>query len=582
MNTLDTQKTNRISEVLRKTFNYCGYSQDKADNIIYNLLINLHEDENGYDTRDKLNKAFQRSYLTFCAAGEIINTFNWRLSPQGREYWEELHLEVLSFEESYERTTKHEWKQIAYGEDTSAFYSEEGKTLTQWIATFEQPISSQLMYRFIELRNKNNGYDKEVHLEYCDESLYNYISEIKSSLNLSSSVQGSNYWNHVFAKYEALRYFLAEKREEERTERIRQEREAERLREEANRVTFSDSFRKMLRDIMNSSRVAEILLNNQYHSRDFGNYITMRGELASYLPNGREHKVNDFGRWARDGRQDSKVGKLAKKLINEKGLQYLTDSDFEKFTNVVKSYISVIGDEDGEGKKLEFKVVSGEDIRTYYHEDNYSKILGTDTNLWGSCMRYESCQSYLNIYVKNSSVCSMLVALDTNGKVLGRALLWVSTDGAKLMDTIYAAESLQSAFKKYANDNEYWYKSSQSCHHETFDMFNGEENNKYETISVKLERGDFARYPYLDTMKYLDGTTLTNEEDSDYKKLVSTDGLYEGAGQVYSEWHEDSIDEDDAVYLDYHRPNGRHLESYVLVGECVGTRSGWRFSRGMS
>jgi len=187
-------------------------------------------------------------------------------------------------------------------------------------------------------------------------------------------------------------------------------------------------------------------------------------------------------------------------------------------------------------------------------------------------MRYDSCQKYLDLYTKNPEVCSLLIALDCEGLVLGRALLWVSTEGRKLMDTIYSHESLFQAFKGWAMDNDYYYKSSQSCHHESYDMFNGSTHDKSNIVSVRLKHDEYDYYPYLDTMKYLDGYILNNEEGD--MKLTNTDGTYEGNDGVYSEWSDEYIDEEDAIHLEYTRPNGRRINSYVRYCDCVSDANG--------
>ena len=236
-------------------------------------------------------------------------------------------------------------------------------------------------------------------------------------------------------------------------------------------LTYSTSMRTMLMSMRHDCKVANALLRDNLTHTTFANYITMRGEMCSYLPNGREHVINENGKWARNGRQDIKVAKMAKNLLTELAISRnnIEATDFEKFSNLVKSYISVIGDEDGDGKKITFEVVNGRKIYDAYLETNYSKILGTDTNLFNSCMRYDSCQNYLDIYVDNIDVVSLLVANDCNGKVLGRAILWTMHDGKKAMDTIYAHDSLTASFIQWAHDNNYYYKSRQSCHHEDFD-----------------------------------------------------------------------------------------------------------------
>lgn len=65
-----------------------------------------------------------------------------------------------------------------------------------------------------------------------------------------------------------------------------------------------------------------------------------------------------------------------------------------------------------------FEVVSEEDIRYWYLEDNYAYKTG---QLGQSCMRYEECQPYMDLYVENPEVCSLLI-LKFDNKLLGRAI----------------------------------------------------------------------------------------------------------------------------------------------------------------
>jgi hypothetical protein len=347
-------------------------------------------------------------------------------------------------------------------------------------------------------------------------------------------------------------------------------------------LTFSSSMRIMLISMRHDCKIAHALLRDNQTHTCFANYITMRGEMCSYLPNGREHIVNENGKWARNGRQDMKVAKMAKNLLTELAISRnnIEATDFEKFSNLVKSYISVIGDEDGEGKKITFDVVNGDKILGAYLETNYSKILGTDTNLFNSCMRYDSCQDYLSIYVDNTDVVSLLVANDSNGKVLGRAILWVMHDGKKAMDTIYAHDSLTPSFIQWANDNNYFYKSRQSCHHNDFDR-HLTDGHIY-LPCVVLKHFDYSEFPYMDTLSILEGNQLRSEHNTnEYKILKSTDGGYEDCDtNVHDIFNGCDIDEDDARYLDYVRPNGTHIEGYVHVDDCIDiAHGGWVLTR---
>ena len=256
------------------------------------------------------------------------------------------------------------------------------KKVIQWFSLLPEPLKSQAF--------ENAMSQQQIDIFNVEVScMYNAIDR---SMIWDNTPQRSDYWLKVTEQWD----------EDTNTLRIP--------------LTFSSSMRTMLLSMRHDCKVANALLRDSQTHTTFANYITMRGEMCSYLPNGREHTLNENGKWARNGRQDMKVGKMAKNLLTELAIinNDIQATDLEKFSNLVKSYISVIGDEDGEGKKITLEVVNGRKIYDAYLEANYSKILGTDTNLFNSCMRYDSCQDYLDIYVDNVEVVSMLVANDSN------------------------------------------------------------------------------------------------------------------------------------------------------------------------
>ena len=107
---------------------------------------------------------------------------------------------------------------------------------------------------------------------------------------------------------------------------------------------------------------------------------------------------------------------------------HATASIIKKFNNAVKSK--------RENIFKDFKIVKDEDIRKYYLYESYESDNHT---LGGSCMRYEKCQKYLDIYVKNPEVCQLLILKsdDDKDKIKGRALIWKLTNGEYYMDRIY-------------------------------------------------------------------------------------------------------------------------------------------------
>jgi len=290
----------------------------------------------------------------------------------------------------------------------------------------------------------------------------------------------------------------------------------------------------------------------------------MRGNMVSYLPAGKEHRVNDEGRWIRDGRQEGKPARIVRKLFPEYLWEDLCfqDVDLEKFTNVIRSYTAANGDgEGGDTDRITMWVCNGELISLYYNENVLSEHAGG--NLTGSCMISRD-SSYFDIYRYNPHCVSMVVALDNEHKLLGRALVWKNTSG-RFMDTIYAKDDVRPMFIKFAKENDMYYKSSQSCHHNVFDM-KGDERVSDMYINVKLTEWYHDEYPYLDTMMYLldDGTLTNREPDDDHKKLRCTDGSYEESS-IYTDdcVTGERIREDEATYIDY-RFEGRWYSGYTI------------------
>lgn len=98
-----------------------------------------------------------------------------------------------------------------------------------------------------------------------------------------------------------------------------------------------------------------------------------------------------------------------------------------------------------------FKIVTGDDIVKYYDQDNYFKTTG---DLGTSCMRYENTLYRIEFYAKNSNVSLLIFTPEGVDCVMGRALIWTTVDGEKVMDRIYTCNSVMvSLFHKYAKEN---------------------------------------------------------------------------------------------------------------------------------
>jgi len=214
-----------------------------------------------------------------------------------------------------------------------------------------------------------------------------------------------------------------------------------------------------------------------------------------------------------------KIGKLVTALFTKAGVDF-KPTDIEDFVNKYKSEVKQMRD-----KFDSFDIVKGEEIRKAYLMNSY---LNQSGSLGNSCMRYDNCQKFLDIYVKNPEVCSLVVLLEEEKKVAGRALLWTDSKGRKIMDRIYTNNSAnEQLFVDFAKANGFWFKQRQDMHADT--AFIGPDGQRIESgFVIELSmKGEYDYYPYMDTMKYFsrDGGYLTNDGKMQYNyELEDTNG----------------------------------------------------------
>ena len=229
---------------------------------------------------------------------------------------------------------------------------------------------------------------------------------------------------------------------------------------------------------------------------------------------------------------DIKIGRFVRRLLDKAGIKDISDKDIEDFVNQFKAKVQVRKD-----ALSRFKIVNGEDIRKWYHEDNYAKK-STGT-LGGSCMRHDGCQKYFDIYVQNPEQVSLIVLMDENieDKICGRAILWKgnikeddSKEGVRFMDRIYTINSAdETLFQEFAIKSGFYYKERQDNDEDMVIMFNNEpvggkiNDNIFE---VSLSKGGRYKYwPYMDTLKFYSiSGTISNENDDYDFRLEDTDG----------------------------------------------------------
>jgi hypothetical protein len=193
--------------------------------------------------------------------------------------------------------------------------------------------------------------------------------------------------------------------------------------------------------------------------------------------------------WKASGRQAVAVGKFINKLFDD-----FSDVSIARFVNAYKAEIAATQIFN------RFKIVRGQDIRQYYSERTYA---GKEGTLGGSCMRYDNCQPFFDIYCENPEKIGLIILTNFDNKLIGRALLWgplrKPTDKI-FMDRIYTIkQSDEELFKKFAIENDWLFKYAQQAHDVSY-IEGGQRINK--SMAVPLKPKQYRYYPYMDTMKY--------------------------------------------------------------------------------
>lgn len=178
---------------------------------------------------------------------------------------------------------------------------------------------------------------------------------------------------------------------------------------------------------------------------------------------------------------DLKLGRflnsLSKQVVDKLNLEPLFDNKtIEKIHNDYLSY------QTGDYIKVEY--LMGKDILEGYKKDNYHII---KSSLGSSCMTDKL--DYLNLYTNNPDKVQM-ISIKTFGKVVGRALLWTTDCGKKLMDKMYICDEwVGSKFDEIRSENNY----------DTWSDYGNSDN----ILSISVNTDGIERWPYLDTFQFL-------------------------------------------------------------------------------
>lgn len=290
---------------------------------------------------------------------------------------------------------------------------------------------------------------------------------------------------------------------------------------------YSSSFKKILNSI--NTRVSKELLKlmNSDATFKFSYVKELDLEYVSVLPVNKALRIdgvtdNDLTNpsdnsplWGEKFRTPMKLGGFINSVI------VASNVEVADFVNKYRAYL--------DSKNYTLKLVKGEEIRYWYHVKNYYNptpdivdrddlpegALDPRTTLMKSCLKQAEKQPFFDIYCKNVDQISLLIMTDKNNKLRARAIVWHDcfvadnpenpTRGVLLDRIYYTSESDVDIFINYAKERGWFYKPTQAKEVYSFIM-NGAICNRSITTRLKVH-GEFAYYPYIDTMCYYTPST---------------------------------------------------------------------------
>lgn len=285
-------------------------------------------------------------------------------------------------------------------------------------------------------------------------------------------------------------------------------------------IVMSDELQHRIKSVISGEKeefkeIFEELFNLELdsQSKEYRNYFGIARDNHNMISFLDTKKINDLAYsyyWNPDKRIMSTAGKVVRKLLPN-----VNDKDLERFVQLYtfqnKQCYECID-------TSIVKIVKGEDIRKYYLESNYSNYDiqkdGNNSKIFESCMRYGSCQDYLDIYVMNENQVSLAVILTSTNRVKSRCILW-HKDDITYYDRIYAINNevnllMQNCLEKLGYIN----ISQKNIIKPSF--------NRGITIRLDYGEHDLDYFPYADTMFNLDGRNISNYGESNMQETNGT------------------------------------------------------------
>ncbi len=178
------------------------------------------------------------------------------------------------------------------------------------------------------------------------------------------------------------------------------------------------------------------------------------------------------------------IGRLVSSIFKDNGIP-LSQRQLEDFIDRYKATW------EERFSEVDIRIVSGEEIRHWYLENNYTTQFKGD--LHKSCMRFDHRQHELDIYVLNPEVVKLAIKTRIEKgveKLISRALIW-QTDLGPFLDRVYFSKPEEKFI--YSE----WARNTEGCKMNYYDQ-------KLEKMTVQLRTDidDYGDYPFIDSFPY--------------------------------------------------------------------------------